>query len=299
MSWKLPPLPTLKAFESTVRCGTMVEAGDELCISQVAISKQVAKLERALHTTLFLRGGKRLQLTPDGDKLYLVVSRIFHELQTVSEDISGQDQLRGLNICGYSNFTMRWLVPRLWHFRKKHPLVDICLTSSLEDLDFERSNYDGAIRSGDGKWPKCHAVELVPIELIPVCHPNLVKELQEIGVQGLSEKTLLHSVARPNDWHLWLTASKTRDVDPFSGIKFDNGSMAYQASAEGLGVSIAQKVLIMDDVLCGRLAIPFDLSVSSGESYWFVWPETRGSSKISVFRNWLQEDAKNVRGAEC
>lgn len=294
MSWNLPPLPALRAFEATVRCGTMTLAGQELCISQVAVSKQVALLERYLRTSLFLRGGKRLQLTPDGEKLYEISSRIFHQLQTVTEDIGNQSQLRVLNIVGYSNFTMRWLIPRLKHFRNKYPLIDIRLTSSLKEVDFDRSDFDAAIRSGDGSWPNYDAVELVPIELVPVCSPEIAEELKGTGPTGLKGKTLLHSVARPDDWKTWLGAANLMDIDPYSGITFDNGSIAYEASTGGLGVSIAQKVLVMDDVDRGRLAIPFDLPVSSGESYWFVWPKTRGSSKLSVFRDWLKNDAASA-----
>jgi LysR family glycine cleavage system transcriptional activator len=87
---------------------------------------------------------------------------------------------------------------------------------------------------------------------------------------------------------MWMDATGIATSDPYSGIKFDNGSLAYEAASEGVGVAIAQRALVLDDVERGRLAIPFDNAVPSGESYWFVWPETRRSGKLAVFRDWLQ-----------
>jgi LysR family transcriptional regulator, glycine cleavage system transcriptional activator len=288
MNWKLPPLSALRAFEAAARCGTMTRAGEELHVTQVAISRRVAHLEKSLRTTLFARGGKRLQLTPAGEILLLTVTRVFRDLHNVTEDISGQAETKVLKICGYSNFTMRWLIPRLKLFHSRHPAIDIRLTSSLHNIDFERTDFDAAIRSGSGHWPNCKAVELVPIDLVPVCHPNAAEGLASRGAEALAEATLLHSVARPSDWRMWMDITGIATADPYAGIKFDNGSLAYEAASEGVGVAIAQKALVLDDVRRGRLAFPFDKAVSSGESYWFVWPETRHSGKLAAFRDWLQ-----------
>lgn len=290
MPWNFPPLSTLRAFEATVRRGTMTAAAEEMNISQVAVSKQVSQLERHLHTVLFERGGRRLRLTSDGEMLFGTVSRIFQELQNTLEDIDGDTAGTVLNICGYSNFTMRWLIPRLAGFHDRYPLIDLRLTTSLEDVDFERSNFDAAIRSGPGEWKHLRMVELAPIELTPVCRPDIAEQLRETGPEGLADFTLLHSVARPQYWAAWLRHAKVNTIDPSSGFTFDNGSLAYEAASNGLGVSIAQKVLVLDDVRAGRLALPFEQSLSIEESYWLVWPLGRSSRKLNTFRDWLKNE---------
>jgi len=295
MNWKLPPLGALRAFEAVARCGTMTKAGEGLHVTQVAISRSVALLEKALRTALFTRGGKRLQLTPAGEVLFLTVTRVFRDLHNATEDIGGQTEKKILKICGYSNFTMRWLIPRLNEFHSRHPTIDIRLTSSLDNVDFERTDFDAAIRSGTGVWPNCMAVELVPIDLVPVCHPDAAETLASRGAEALAQVTLLHSVARPNDWRLWMDSAGVTGADPYAGMKFDNGSLAYEAASEGVGVAIAQKALVLDEVKRGRLAIPFDNAIPSGESYWFVWPETRRSGKLTLFRDWLEATAAQSR----
>jgi LysR family glycine cleavage system transcriptional activator len=297
MSWALPPLNPLKAFEATARLGTMTKASEELNITQVAISRQVANLEKSMRVQLFTRGGKRLQLTPAGETLFITLTRVFRELQEVSENVGVSRSKPILKICGYSNFTMRWLIPRLKDFHGRYPNIDLQLTTSMQTVDFDRSEFDAAIRSGDGRWPGWDCFEVAAIDLLPVCNVNVAATLRKNGPDSLHDFTLLHSIARPNDWRLWLGSLGIEGVDPQSGIKFDNGSLAYEAALEGVGVAIAQKILVMDDLRSGRLAAPFDHSVSSGESYWFVSPKSRRSSKLISFRDWLMTVCADVHGS--
>lgn len=297
MSWTLPPLNTLKAFEATARLGTMTKASEELNITQVAISRQVANLEKSLRKQLFVRGGRRLQLTPAGESLFITLTRMFRELQEITESVSAGSSKSVLKICGYSNFTMRWLIPRLKEFHERHPNINIQLTSSMQTVDFDRSDFDAAIRSGDGLWPGWDCFELAPIDLLPVCNPKLAKELHKAGPGSLGDFTLLHSIARPNDWRLWLDSLGIEGIDPQAGIKFDNGSLAYEAAVESVGVAIAQKILVIDDLRSGRLAAPFAHAVPSGESYWFVSPQNRRSSKLIAFRDWLTAASGDAHGS--
>ena len=51
----LPPLPSLIAFEAAMRHGSFTRAAAELHLTQSAISRQIAQLERFLGKKLFLR----------------------------------------------------------------------------------------------------------------------------------------------------------------------------------------------------------------------------------------------------
>lgn len=298
MMWTLPPLNALRAFEATARLGTMTAAAHELHVTQVAITRQIATLEEALHTKLFVRDARRVRLTDAGRSLFDAVSKSFRELQCTVESINGTTQKHLLKVCGYTNFTMRWLIPRLPNFREAHPDIDIQLRSSMDAVDFERSDLDVAIRSGSGDWPDWHCTLLAPIDLIPVCSPTLAGAGAgdaQAFVRQLRAHKLLHSSARPDDWARWLDVADVPGVDPHSGISFDNGSLAYQAAIEGVGVAIAQRVLVEEDLRSGRLVAPIDLAVSSGESYFLVVPDRRLSPKVKAFSAWLTREAELAR----
>lgn len=247
-----------------------------------------------MRTKLFSRKSRTLQLTPSGEMLLVTVTRCFRELHQAAEAINSGPERHVLKICGYTNFTMRWLIPRLKDFHGRYSDIDIQLTSSMETVDFDRSQFDAAIRSGTGDWPNWDCVELAPIEFIPVCSPQMAGELAAAGIGGLAKTRLLHSLARRNDWRIWLNTMGVEGIDPKSGIFFDNGSLAYEAAHEGIGVAIAQRVLVLDDLRAGRLAAPFPTAVPSGESYWFVSPQANRSRKLLVFRNWLAEASRDA-----
>ena len=48
----LPPLNSIKAFDAAARHLSFTKAGDELCVTHGAISRQIRSLERATGLTL-------------------------------------------------------------------------------------------------------------------------------------------------------------------------------------------------------------------------------------------------------
>jgi LysR family glycine cleavage system transcriptional activator len=292
VAWRLPPLNPLRAFEAAARAGGMTPAAAELGVTQVAVTRQVARLERALRVRLFDRAGRRLRLTPAGEALFMAATRCFRDLQEAAEHVSVAAEGRQvLRVVGYANFTLRWLIPRLGDFQARHPGIDLELTSSLEPVDFARSGFDAAIRSGAGAWPNRDCLPLAPIVLAPVCSPALARRLGLAAPADLRRATLLHTAARPQDWARWLDGAGAPGVDPRGGIWFDNGGLAYQAAIEGVGVAMAQRVLVEEDLRRGRLVTPFSRSVETGEGYYFVAPPDRRPPKLLAFRAWLAEVA--------
>ncbi len=66
MSIKLPPLNALRCFEAAARLLSLKQAASELCVTASAVSQQIARLEEALNTPLFIRTPRQLQLTEVG-----------------------------------------------------------------------------------------------------------------------------------------------------------------------------------------------------------------------------------------
>ena len=70
----LPPLDRLEAFEAAARHLSFTKAGDELALTQSAVSRQIAALEAHYGLPLFRRLHRALRLTDDGQALYQVVA---------------------------------------------------------------------------------------------------------------------------------------------------------------------------------------------------------------------------------
>lgn len=73
-------LNSLKFFYYVARYGSVTIAAKKLFVTQGAVSKQLKNLEEALGFTLFIREGKKLQLTDDGELLFDCCQQVFPQI---------------------------------------------------------------------------------------------------------------------------------------------------------------------------------------------------------------------------
>src|SRR4051812_11671310 len=89
-------LKDLHTFQAVAETGSMVKAAQRLALSQPAISKAIAEMERTLGASLFERGGRGVELTESG---FLLMERgrvIFDEIrQGVTEIKELSDPTKG------------------------------------------------------------------------------------------------------------------------------------------------------------------------------------------------------------
>jgi DNA-binding transcriptional LysR family regulator len=71
----------LKVFHAAAEAGSFTHAGDQLGLSQSAVSRQVSALEQALNVSLFHRHARGLILTEQGELLYRTAHEVFMKLE--------------------------------------------------------------------------------------------------------------------------------------------------------------------------------------------------------------------------
>lgn len=290
---KLPPLNPLRAFEAAGRLQSIRRAAEELLVTPGAVSRQVQSLEAFLGVPLFRREAREVVLTAEGEQYLSTISQNFDGIREATRKLIGPKNSEILKIRAYTTFAMKWLIPRLTSFHAENKTTEVRITTTLEAVDFERENVDGAIRLGDGNWPCCETDRLVPNELIPVCSPAFRRQAGLKKPENLIGQPLLHSLVRPDDWRYWLEAADVKGIDPYAGPKYASSTLAYQAALEGQGVMMAQKVLFADDLRAKRLVQPFGPSLDRGEfTYYFIYPRNRTRNPaFRRFRAWLLAQA--------
>lgn len=82
-------LRTLRYFVAIARQGSMTSAAQELFVSQPALSRQMSDLEAELGCSLFLRRGKRISLTEDGERFYPKAVEIIRMADGAKKFMSG------------------------------------------------------------------------------------------------------------------------------------------------------------------------------------------------------------------
>ncbi|MCE9522468.1 MAG: LysR family transcriptional regulator [Alphaproteobacteria bacterium] len=285
----LPPLNGLRAFEVAARTGSYVSAAAELHVSPSAVSRLVKLLEQRLNVALFERLPNGLVLTERGAAYLSDLTAAFDRIGQATERLTSSGSM-ALLIGAGPTLAMRWLIPRLPGFHKKHPDIDVRLSTAIAGADPMRPDWTAAIRAGDGAWPGFASHFLFTADLFPVCAPALARGLRTPS--DLSKTMILQVANAPEDWALWLKAADVH-FELGHSKQFDYPAFALQAALDGLGVAMARAPFVADDLAAGRLVRPFGLNVPKGAGWWLVHrPHHEGNPALQAFRAWLLNVAK-------
>ncbi|MFM0139335.1 LysR substrate-binding domain-containing protein [Caballeronia grimmiae] len=270
--------------------------------STAANRRQVAGLEAYLGTPLFNRFKRRISLTEAGE---LYAKRVRENLERMERDTLAAMAHRSeggiLELAVTPTFATRWLIPRLPNFYAKHNDIVVNLTTRAEPFLFKDTPFDAAIHFGDPVWPGSVAKYLFGEEIVVVCTPRFLAGRARLTPRDVGSFTLLHQSARPDLWRQWLAKAAVHDVDSMKGQRYELFSMLVVAARSGLGIALVPKFLVGQELKAGELVTPFDLSLSSGRGYYFVYPErTNSSPMLQAFENWLLQAARShVEKSAC
>lgn len=137
----------LKGFCATVENNNnMTEAADNMYSTEATISRQVKALEDQLGIKLFKKTGKKLQLTPDGERLYRLglpklksMQALFMEFQNEKKN----DEEKVINIAAHHVLLSHVLPKYIKEFRDRCPEVRIWLHNINRDEALEKMrNYE-------------------------------------------------------------------------------------------------------------------------------------------------------------
>lgn len=304
MSYRLPPLGALRAFEAAARLGRMNAAAHELCVTPGAVSRQVRQLEEHLGITLFDGTKARPTLTPAARVLQPVLSNAFRQMADAVREVS--DPSRGpLDVACLSTLTVKWLLPRLFDFQARYPDIDVRLRTSEADADNtpQRSDLAITVQATPPRSEDTGLLHLFPEHLGPVLSPHLAQrstapqqmpdDLRSPAWQTL----LLRTRTRRNAWTMWWAAAHADqpmlpEAQGSAGPEFEHYYFTLEAAVRGLGIAIAPWHLVMDDVQAGRLVAPWGF-VASGYHYVLRRRATQPlAPRLDTFCTWLREQAQ-------
>ncbi len=293
---KQVPLNALRVFEAVARLGGFTKAGDELGMTQTAVSYQVKLLEENIGEPLFLRRPRQISLTDTGELLLPKVSDAFVLLNEAMAEARGEIEST-LLINTIATFASHWLARRLGTFQLRHPAIAVRLSTSEALIDFTRESVDVAIRSGDGNWRGLIADKLLDVDFTPMLSPKLAESVG--GIHKPEDLMKLPIIGATDPWwQIWFKAAGLTDLGLESRPRSQYGSQTFEASAAmaGQGVAILTPAFYGDELAQGRLYQPFEMTCSDDRGYWLVYAENRRNvPKIKAFRSWILEEIARDR----
>lgn len=273
---QVPRLQRLAIFEAVARLGTFTAAGNELGISQPAVSKQVAQLEDHLHLMLFDRSGGRPRLTDDGSRLHQAISTSFAELEMVIADLR-----RGLDVLTIAlqpAVAENWFAPHLDEINEAVAPAEVHVVMYERNRELQSISHNVSIRFGKGQIPHMRTMKLADEIAVPAAS-RAYSEAHGLTpsstVEDLLECNLLEFDQTGRNWANWAGYFESLNVDwsiPEQQIVYRAHASVIAQALAGRGVVLTWRK-IRDDLFNQELLVECGPTLVVPEmGQYLVWP---------------------------
>ena len=296
---RLPSLSALRTFEAVARHESFTAAGAELNVTQSAASRQVRTLEQYLELSLFRRTSRRNELTDAGQYYFDLVREALDRVEAGTTELLSARRGGGTLALGVlPTFGTRWLIPRLNHFRERHPEILINVVSTDGQFAADAPKLDVAVQFGNGDWPDAIATPLMAEEIVIACSPSLLERMPTLSdAADLAAFPLLQHTTRTGAWPHWFRSVGFPEDQARWGASFEHFFMLIQAAQSGMGVALLPRILIEDEIERGLLVVPLPVRVDGPGAYYLVTPKAKADIvRVRLFRQWLLEQVSRLPG---
>jgi DNA-binding transcriptional LysR family regulator len=287
----------LKVFHAAAEAGSFTHAGEQLGLSQSAVSRQVSALEQELSVPLFHRHARGLILTEQGELLYRTAHDVFMQLEAARTKLTDSrekpnGELKVQTTIGVGAY---WLTPRLGEFFDLYPDIRITLITTDEELDLAMREADVAIRLGQPVQPDLIQRKLFAMHFHAYASPEYLKRSgtprspedldgHRILAIGGNAPRYLRSV-------LWLTEVGRNGKGPrVPSFVVNNVLGLLRGCQRGIGIAMLPDYLVEENH--GLVQLFGDVADVASDAY-FVYPEELKSvARIQVFRDFLVAKAQ-------
>lgn len=296
---RLPPLNALRSFEAAGRLNSLTLAAEELNVTQSAIAQQIRVLESFFGQKLFERDGRSLRLTLRARHYLVDVASCIGRLSDATEQMFDTSDQRRIRVNTSSSLAHGWLLPQLGRFHVQHPGIEVELVST-PDMDVERidESSDVIIRRYTPELRRRGFVSkpLLANTAVAVCasgHPAL--EMLRTP-SDLRQAPLLHYTGLPQVWQYWFHQAGVPVGETLRGPFYDEFSLLVKAATSGLGICLAPRPVVQDEVAHGHLTVLFPEVRLEGPPFHCLYRDAPDDRPLGAFIAWLFECAAEANG---
>ncbi len=237
--------------------GSISAAARRKGLSQPAVSRAVARVERRLGVSLLDRGSRRLRLTDAGEWYVSGARRLLREAGTLEATTASLGGRMGgrLRVSLPPGLGHRRLVVALVDWSSRHPGVHLELILETRLVDLVRDDVDIAIRLGPLPDSALLSRRIGRYRHLVVASPNYLKMR---GAPDQPSDLRSHSLlgmqtVGPNTAWPFTRGRKKICVQITPTFVTNDGEALVAAAAAGLGITVATDFLCKDELMDGRL----------------------------------------------
>ncbi|MCE9522367.1 MAG: LysR family transcriptional regulator [Alphaproteobacteria bacterium] len=290
-------LDRLRVFHAVAVAGSLTHAGEQLNLSQSAVSRQISALEDDLKVQLFSRHARGLLLTEQGERLHQTTTQIFEQLQRVEEQLlDSRETPRGdLRVTATVGIGSHWLAPRLRKFIELYPDIRIHLILHDGELDLVHREADVALRMRQPIQSDLIQRKLFDVAYHVYGSPDYIERKREPNsIDDLDRHDVIVYGDAPIELSKvnWLAEVGRKANDPRPAALYVNNIIAMGKAIEmGIGIGALPDYFTHGNDKLVRL-----MCQTPGPNYevYLCYPESlRGSKRIGVFRDFLVSQARD------
>jgi DNA-binding transcriptional LysR family regulator len=287
----------LKVFHAAAEAGSFTHAGEQLGLSQSAVSRQVSALEQELNAPLFHRHARGLILTEQGELLYRTAHDVFMKLEAARTKLTdSREKPHGeLKVQTTVGLGVHWLTPKLGEFLDLYPDIRITLITTEQELDLAMREADVAIRLRLPTQPDLIQRKLFSMHFHAYASPEYLKrfgtprtheELDNHRILVLGGTVPIH--LQSTNWLVGAGRDGKAQRTPW--LVINNALGLLRAAQRGLGIAMLPDYLVEEN---GGLVQMFGSGDGFAFDAFFVYPEELKSvARIQVFRDFLVAKAQ-------
>ncbi|MDR7037861.1 DNA-binding transcriptional LysR family regulator [Methylobacterium sp. BE186] len=287
----------IRIFLNVAEAGSFTRAGDDIGLSQSAVSRQISALERELRAPLFHRHARGLILTEQGDLLFRAARDMKLRLEnTKARLVETSERPTGdLKVTTTVGLGTSWLAQRVSEFLDLYPDVRVELILTNEELDLAMREADVAIRMRRPAQPDLIQRRLFTVHYHAFASQDYIKRFGEPKtIDDLDEHRLVSFGGNEPSYLLaahWL-ASIGREGRERRPVHFTvNNIAALQVAMEtGVGIGILPDYAV--DGNTNLVQVLGESDMPSLESYLVYAEEMRSVARVQAFRDFLVTKAQ-------
>ncbi|MNJ06465.1 Glycine cleavage system transcriptional activator [compost metagenome] len=293
----------LHVFSCAARHLSFTRCAEELHITPGAVSQQIRQLEERLGFRLFLRRARGVELTAEGQRLAQTVSEAYGSIDTELRRLDAGEIRGTLRLRSIPSFLAKWLTPRLPRLQQRYPDIQLRLVAEDSSQALHEGDFDLAIDLNDGSYPGMHSTPLLDEQIFPVCSPALLRGRPPLhGPADLAHYPLLHDITAWRgssefaEWEFYLQGIGAGGLDVRRGHTFNRNHLTIEAAIAGIGVAIARRTLLNDELERGALIVPFGSAIANHKRYVLHYPPGGlAHPGVRAVHDWLVEEAGGFR----
>lgn len=287
----------VRIFFTVAEAGSFTRAGDDLGLSQSAVSRQISALERELRAPLFHRHARGLLLTEQGELLFRAARDMKMRLETTRARLAetAERPSGDLKVTTTVGLGSLWLTQRLPEFFDLYPEIRVELILSNEELDLGMREADVAIRLRQPTQPDLIQRRLFTVHFHIYASAEYIKQFGE--PKSLADLDTHRLLAFGGDQPSYLLAvhwlsTAGRDVrNPRTYQCVINNISGLKTAVES-GAGIAVLPDYVTDQNTQLVQILRDVEMPSLDSYLVYAEEMRQVARVQVFRDFLVSKAQ-------